>query len=278
VVIVQPIEDAPAHRAGMQAEDRLVSVDGEPLGGQSVEAAARLLRGPPGSEVKVVVARPGAAQPLQFTTKREIVRIRPKVEWLDGAILHIRFRSIQESTIGELLRALEQAVEGRKPAGMVVDLRDNTGGLLQRTAEIAGLFLEDKALVGRMKGKRVEDFRAGRPSLGRDNPDTRPSAGLRTVLAATPMVVLVNARTASGGEILAGALQAHGRAQLVGAPTSGIGSIQSIVPLGGNTAVKLTTHYWIAAGERMLEGNPLQPDIEVTGDDALPTSIRILRR
>ena len=269
VMVLEPIDGAPAQRAGIRAGDRLVSVDGEPFDGLSLEAAARALRGRPGSEAIVTVERPGVADPMQFSIKRQLIRIRPRVEWLEGDILYLQFRQMN-SAIGEgLVRSLEQMVNARAPAGIVLDLRDNTGGLLRTTTEIAGLFLQAGSLVGATKGKRGEEFKA-----------SRRSAALSGVLQTAPMVVLVNGKTASGGEILAAALQAHRRARLVGTPTFGMGSIQTIMPLGGNTALKLTTHYWMAPGERMLEGNPLQPDVNVASDDALKvrdTALELLK-
>jgi carboxyl-terminal processing protease len=279
VVVVEPINGAVAQRAGIQPEDRLVSVDGKPLDGQSLEDASRLLRGKLGSEASVVIERPGVAEQMKFSMKREIVRIRPKVEWLQGAILYVQFKQFLESTRDELVRGLERSVKERPPIGIVLDLRDNTGGLLRSTAEVAGLFLERDAFVGRTKGKHQgEEYRAGRATGLRDYFDVRPSAALSDILLRTPIVVLVNAKTASGAEIAAAALQGHRRAQLIGTPTLGMGSIQTIFPLGSRAAMKLTTHYWIAPGERSLEGSPLQPDVAVAGEEAQQKAVEVLRR
>jgi len=272
-VVVGTIAGGPAERAALAPGDRLVRVDGERVAGMTLAAVVNRLRGKAGSEVALSIERGADRKPHELAIKREIIRLpRVNLEWLEQGVLGIRIRQFYDGTRGELIRELEGILSQREPSALLPDLRDNSGGLLYGAVEVAGVFLQGDALIGTTKGRSkrsMQVFKANDPQ--RYSRFEQPSEALARVLRQKPMAVLVNAHTASGAEIAAAALQGNGRATLVGAPTFGTGSIQTIIPLKGDGALRLTTSYWFGPGERKLEANPLRPDVEVKPD---PDSIK----
>jgi carboxyl-terminal processing protease len=262
LTVMSPLFGTPAYRAGIQAGDVIVEIAGESTEGFSIDDAVDRLRGKPGEEVSLKVAREGQEQPLPFTLQREIISV-PTVlgdtrqaddSWdyfLAGhpGIGYVRITSFGERTTRELKAALEQ-LEAGGMRGLIVDLRDNPGGLLDAAVEVSDLFVESGTIVttrGR-GGSTLEAYAAG-------------AAGTHSGF---PLVVLTNGYSASASEIVAACLQDHGRATIVGERTFGKGSVQDIIPLeDGSSALKLTiASYWRPSGHNIHRSRTATPEDE----------------
>lgn len=207
-----------------------------------------------------------------------------RAAWIGSDVLELRLAHLTEQTRNDLQREIGRLVESdvRAPRGILLDLRDNAGGLLLAAVDVSGLFLADGVAVGAAHGRAgrlLQSYRASeRPRRSVGQPPAL-SARVATALRQAPMAVLVNARTASGAEILAAALQGSGRGLLVGAPTAGLGSVQTVYPLapaGSGMALKLTTAYWHDPKDRELEGAPLAPDLHAADAAAVDVALRRL--
>ena len=256
VTVVAPIDGTPAQQAGIRAADQIVRVcpDTTEESCRSTQdmnliEAVKLMRGPRGTKIMIEVAREGWEAPKPFIIKRASIRLS-SVSWhvIDSDIPYVRVSQFQERTAHELLEALEE-VSGAVPhvRGLVLDLRDNPGGLLQQAVEVADVFLTDGLIVfseGRGGGNRME-WSAKREG-------TQPTY---------PMVVLVNSGSASASEIVAGALQDHGRAVVLGKETFGKGSVQTIIPLDDGSGLRLTTALYYLPSGRSIQETRIQPDI-----------------
>ncbi len=286
LTVVDVFDNSPAARAGLRAGDVLERIDGVPLEPLSLREAVRKLRGAVGSTVALQVRRPGTATPLDLVAKREIIREQTvRAAWVEGDVLEVRISRLAEGTRGELHREVARLAANpvREPRGIILDLRGNSGGLLTAAVDLSGVFLADGVTVGSMRGRAgrlISAYRANDPagssrySLARPEPLPPQVA---QALKNSAMVVLVAKRTASGAEILAAALQANGRAVLAGEPTFGMGSIQTLFPLGpaGRGAMlKLTTSYWFGAKDGELDGKPLEPDLPASGENAMRAALR----
>ena len=254
VVVVSPIDGSPAARAGLRPGDVILSVDGQPLPTDDLAAAVGHMRGYAGSRVRLAVRREGAAQPLLFELERSEVRLRTvHADTLESGYGYLRIRRFTEATPDELQRALASlaGANGARLEGLVLDLRGNPGGVLESSVAVADEFLESGVIV-------IGDGR---------RPDARfqMNATPGDALYGAPMVVLVDAESASGAEIVAGALRDHGRATLVGRATYGKGSVQTIIPLSQGQAIKLTTSRYLTPSGASIHGHGLSPDILLPG-------------
>jgi carboxyl-terminal processing protease len=258
VTVIAPLDDAPAARAGIQAGDVVVSVDDIPVGTENVEAAISRMRGEPGTEVRVGVTRGPNQDRLDFSmTRAEIQVTTVRSEYLGDGYGYVRLTGFSEHTVDELgaaAAALEAAAE-RELRGVVLDLRNNPGGVLGAAIGVADVFL-DKGLIvsgsGRVRQARFEQY-------------AKPGDALETV----PLAVLINRGSASGAEIVAGALKDHGRAKLIGQKSYGKGSVQSVVPLGTGSALKLTTAHYLTPSGAFINGRGIEPDVFVRNADQL---------
>jgi len=252
LTVVSPIDDWPAARAGVQAGDRLERIDGSATQGLSLPEVVKRLRGRPGTTVTLTVAREEWSEPREIRIVREQLRVTSVVSRpLAGGVTYVKVRNLQESTAPDLDRVLATAARARTRA-MILDLRNNPGGLLTAAVEVAERFLEAGQLVTYTEGRLR-------------NQNLRFSARARKAYTAMPMVALVNQGSAAGAEIIAGALQDWRRASLVGVPTFGRGSIQTIIPLGEGSGLRLTTARWFTPKGRQVHGNGLTPDQPVEG-------------
>lgn len=256
VTVVAPIDGTPAQLAGIRAGDQIVGVCPEATedsckstSEMNLVEAVKLMRGPRGTKIMIQVARSGWEKPRPFTIKRASIRLT-SVSWhlIDGDIPYVRLSQFQERSALELRNALDEA-SGAVPhfRGLVLDLRDNPGGLLEQAVRIADMFLEDGLIVfseGRGGGNRME-WHANREG-------TQPEY---------PMVVLVNGGSASASEIVAGSLQDHGRALVLGKETFGKGSVQTIIPLEDGSGLRLTTALYYLPSGRTIQERRIQPDI-----------------
>jgi carboxyl-terminal processing protease len=254
LVVVSPVADSPAERAGLHPGDRILSIDGETTRDMTLSEALRRMRGAPGSKVVLEIMRDGFQAPLKLTLVRDRVRMQ-SVEWrpLDAErrLVYVRVKAFQDRTDRAIRKALDDARVAFKGEieGLVLDLRNNPGGLLQQAVRVSDLWLSQGVIVsveGRSKSN-VEIERAREK-------DTEPGY---------PIVILVNKGTASASEIVAGALQDHGRGILLGATTFGKGSVQSIIELEDGSGLKLTVARYFTPKHRSIHGHGITPDITV---------------
>ena len=275
VRVVAPIEDTPAYRAGVQAGDLIIKLDEVSLKGISLSDAVKRMRGKPNTEVKLTILRKGESQPLEFMVRRDVIRVKSvKAKLLEPGYGMVRITQFQEHTGENLVTAINDLYKqsGGEMKGLVLDLRMNPGGLLNSAVAVSAAFLPKNALVVYTDG-RTEDAKmrltASKENYVRgafkDDYLSKLPASVKTV----PMVVLVNGASASASEIVAGALQDHHRATIVGTQTFGKGSVQTILPLPNNQAVKLTTARYYTPSGRSIQAKGIAPDIVVEdGADA----------
>jgi carboxyl-terminal processing protease len=252
LTVVSPIEDTPAWRAGIEAGDQILAVDGEATKDMSLHDAVKKMRGVPGTQVLISIMRSEFSEPKDFQIERDIITLKSvKHRILDEKIGYIRLTAFQERTDADLRKALEELVSGKTPVtGMILDLRNNPGGLLDQAVKVAGEFLQKGTLVVYTEG-RVESNNTQYTSRG----------GVGQ--ADMPMVVLVNRGSASASEIVAGALQDWERAIILGTPTFGKGSVQTVISLSDGSGLRLTTARYFTPKGRLIQNTGITPDIEV---------------
>ncbi len=258
LTIIAPIEDTPAFRAGLQAGDKIVRIEKEPTRDMNVMDAVKQLRGEPGTSVTIWVVRDGLSEPKSYTITRDIIKIRSvKSKNLGDGIGYVKLNQFQQDTDSELEKALQaQMKEKGGLKGLVLDLRNNPGGLLDQAVKVTDKFIESGLIVytdGRIENQKFKYF-----------------AHKEGTYTGFPIVVLVNAGSASASEIVAGALQDHGRAILLGTQTFGKGSVQTIIPMEDGSAVRLTTARYFTPNGRSIQAKGIEPDIVVTDGKEAP--------
>ena len=251
LVVLAPIEGSPAERAGVRSGDLIVSVDGKDPTSEPFDKLVKHLRGAPGSHVKMGVRRRGVSELLTFDLVREVIRV-PSVSYklLVGNVAYVRIKQFQERTHEELLSAAStlRARAGGKLSGVILDLRSDPGGLVDQAADVADEFLDEGVIyTTRHRGKVVDEVTA------------RPGGAF----AEPPCVLLVNEYTASASELVAGALQDHKRASVVGEPTFGKGSVQAIVSLPGGAGMRLTIARYYTPSGHAIQADGVHPDVTV---------------
>lgn len=257
IKVITPIDDSPAARAGVMPGDLIVEINGRPVRDMLINDAVAQLRGDPGSSVRLTLMRPNEAEPIDLELVREVITaISVRHRMLEPGYAYLRIAQFRLNTGEETLKALNELKTSAGPLkGMVLDLRNNPGGVLQASVEVADAFLTDGQIV----------YTDGRFADSDGNfyatPDD-PSEGV-------PLVVLVNTGSASAAEIVAGALQDQGRAVIMGTRSFGKGSVQSVLPLNNERALKLTTSLYFTPSGRSIQASGIEPDIVV--DEALVT-------
>lgn len=251
VKVVTPTDDTPAARAGIKAGDYITHLDDELIYGGSLNDAVDKMRGTAGTKIKLTVVRPGETKPLEYTLTREVVVIRP-VKWeTRGQVGLIRISTFNSKT-GDATREAVDAIKARlggNVAGYVIDLRSNPGGLLDEAIKVSDVFLEGGEVVSeRRRAKNDVDHYYAKPGDATEG---------------KPVLVLVDEGTASAAEIVAGALQDHRRALVLGQRSFGKGSVQTVYPLSGETALRLTTARYYTPSGRSVQENGIDPDIQV---------------
>ena len=268
VKVVSPIEDTPAYRAGIKSGDLIVKLDEAPVKGMTLNDAVKRMRGKPGSKIVLTILRQGEVKPLIVTLNREVIKIKSvKYELVEPGYGYMRVTQFQERTGEYLADAIEKLYKDNKSPlkGLVLDLRNDPGGLLNGAVAVAATFLKPDALVVYTDGRADDSkmrltaspenyLRSNQRNYLKDLP-----AGVKNV----PLVVLVNDGSASASEIVAGALQDHKRAIVMGTQTFGKGSVQTILPLGNGTGVKLTTARYFTPNGRSIQAEGITPDIIV---------------
>ena len=251
VKVVSPIDDTPAFRAGIEAGDLIVQIDGQPVMGLTLSESVEKMRGKVGTDIDIVVQREGETEPLEFTITRDIIRIRAVRHRTEGNAGYIRITTFNQNTEEGVKKAVEdiQKELGDKLIGYVLDLRNNPGGLLDQAIAVSDAFLDQGEIVS---------------TRGRHKRDTkRDNAHSGDLAEGLPIVVLINGGSASASEIVAGALQDHKRAILLGTKSFGKGSVQTVIPLPGHGAMRLTTARYYTPSGRSIQATGIEPDIIV---------------
>jgi len=251
VKVVSPIDDTPAFRAGLQPGDFIVQLNGEAVMGLSLNDAVEKMRGPVGSELKVTIRRGDAGEPFEVSLTRAVIKVQSVRYRTEGDIGYIRITSFNEQTQSGLEKALTSLQQqlGDKLKGYVLDLRNNPGGLLDQAVSVSDTFL-DKGEIVSTRGRKSEE-------------GTRFNSKPGDLAKGLPVVILINGGSASASEIVAGALQDHKRAIVMGTQSFGKGSVQTIIPLPGHGAMRLTTARYYTPSGRSIQQLGITPDIEV---------------
>jgi carboxyl-terminal processing protease len=251
VKVVSPIDDTPAHRAGLQPGDLITHLDNEPVQGLSLSEAVEKMRGPVGSDLGLTIRREGR-EPFEVKVTRAVIKIQSVRSRLVGEdIAYVRITSFSEQTASGMERAVKRLREqsGEKLKGLVLDLRNNPGGLLDQSVKVSDAFLNQGEIVS---------TRSRRPEEGQ-----RFNAKPGDITDGLPIVVLLNGGSASASEIVAGALQDHRRAIVMGTRSFGKGSVQTIIPLSGHGAIRLTTARYYTPSGTSIQAKGIEPDIKV---------------
>ncbi len=266
LMVIAPIEDTPAWKAGLQADDWIIKIEGESTQGMDLMEAVHRMRGKKGTPITITIMREGWTEPQDFTIIRDIIQIKSvkKVEIMDEKYGYVRLVTFNENTDKELRRGLEDLVKkipgGLK--GLILDLRINPGGPLEQAVKTADMFLGEGVIVS-TQGRNENDnhtWYAHKPGTFED----------------FPMIVLVNGGSASASEIVAGALQDHGRAIILGTQTFGKGSVQTLLKLKDGSRIKLTTAYYYTPANRSIQAEGIKPDIWV--DPLTPEQVAALKK
>jgi carboxyl-terminal processing protease len=249
LTVVAPIDDTPAHKAGIKAGDKIIKIENKPTKNMTIMEAVKKIRGPKGTEVKLTIMRKKTEKPLEFSIIRDVIPLKSvRHQLLTPEVGYVRISNFQSKTAKDLSTALESLEKGRKLKGLILDLRTNPGGLLSQSIEVSDLFLGSGVIVttkGRNSSQNIS-------ATAHKNKTERNY----------PIIVLVNGGTASAAEIVAGALQDNKRALILGTRTFGKGSVQTIVPLSDGSGLRLTTaRYYTPSGES-IQSSGITPDIE----------------
>jgi carboxyl-terminal processing protease len=250
VKVISPIDDTPAQLAGVESGDLIVKIDNKPVKGMSLNEAVNLMRGEVGTSISLTIIRSGADKPLELTLTRdiiEVVSVRRRI--IDDDYLYLRIAQFQGNTGNDLKNAVRRAADKNTIKGIVLDLRNNPGGVLQAAVEVVDLFIDD-GLIVYTEGRIQESA-------------TRFDASSDGETVTQPLIVLINAGSASASEIVAGALQDHNRAIVIGTQSFGKGSVQTVIPLSNSHGMKLTTARYFTPAGRSIQAQGIVPDIIV---------------
>lgn len=250
VKVISPIDDTPAFRAGLESGDLIIRLDDKSVKGMTLNDAVKIMRGDPGTDIKLTVIREGADKPIPFTVTRDIISVKSvKSRILEPDYGYIRISNFQSKTARDLVSELSKLKKENENElkGLVLDLRNNPGGVLSAAADVSDAFIDEGKLV----------YTEGRI----DNSDFEFNAKPGDILNGSPVVVLINGGSASASEIVAGALQDHNRAVIMGSKSFGKGSVQTIQELRSGGAVKITTARYFTPSGRSIQGEGITPDI-----------------
>jgi carboxyl-terminal processing protease len=252
VKVITPIDDTPAERAGVKAGDLIIRLDEKPVKGMTLHDAVKIMRGKVGTDIVLTIIREGEQQPLKISITRDTIKVKSvRHRTLDKGFGYLRISQFQSRTGENLAEAIDKLKEENdgKLKGLILDLRNNPGGVLNAAVDVSDAFL-DKGLIVYTQGRIA-------------NSEMKFSATPNRMLDGAPLVVLVNGGSASASEIVAGALQDHKRAVILGTRTFGKGSVQTILPLNNNAALKLTTARYYTPSGRSIQAEGIEPDIKL---------------
>lgn len=269
VKVVSPIEDTPAWRAGLKSGDLIIKIDDTNVKGLTLGDAVKKMRGKPKTKILLTIVRQGESEPLVFTIIRDIIQIQSvKSEVLENSVAYVRITQFQEKTGLKLAEALKKRFSetDNNVDGIILDLRNDPGGLLNSAVAVTSAFIPENTLVvyteGRVRNSSMKLF--SRPEHYLRSGNKNYLADLPEKTKTVPMVVLINNGSASASEIVAGALQDHSRAVIMGTQSFGKGSVQTILPLNNGTAIKLTTARYFTPNGRSIQAKGITPDIVVS--------------
>lgn len=252
VKVISPIDDTPAMKAGVQAGDLIIKLGDQPVKGMSLEEAVKLMRGKPGTVLTLTIMRQGESAPIAIDVKRDVIKVTSiKSRMIENGYGYVRITQFQADTGSQFANTLKEMEKenGKALDGLIIDLRNNPGGILQAAVEASDALLDEGLIVyteGRIQSSRL-----------------RFNAKPRELMADTPIVVLINGGSASASEIMAGALQDHKRAVIMGTQSFGKGSVQTVIPLDATHAIKMTTARYYTPDGRSIQAKGIRPDIEV---------------
>jgi carboxyl-terminal processing protease len=250
VKIVSPIDGSPAAEVGLQSGDIILKLDDTQVKGMTLNEAIDLMRGPKGSKLDLTIGRPGESQPFEVTITRDTIKVASVRErWLEPGYGYIRVAQFQSLTGKDVRKSLDKLMSQQELNGLVLDLRNNPGGILRASVDVAGLFMNGGNVV----------YTEGRVA----DADMKYDADAVDTSDGTPLIVLINSGSASASEIVAGALQDHGRAVVMGTNSFGKGSVQTVLPISDSRAVKLTTALYFTPNGRSIQAEGIVPDIVV---------------
>lgn len=274
IKVITPIDDTPAQRAGLRSGDYITHLDGEPIQGMTLSEAVDVMRGPVDTSIVLTVVREGVSAPFDVPIVRDLITIRSVRSEREGDIAYIRLTTFREDVSGkirEVIMELREEIGEENLIGYILDLRNNPGGLLDEAIAVSDLFLDHGEIVS---------------TRGRDFGDTeRHNANSGDMIEGKPLVILINGGSASASEIVAAALQDHRRASILGTRSFGKGSVQTLMPLGDEGALRLTTALYYSPSGETIQAHGVEPDIEieqpvedplqarVTGETELPAHI-----
>ena len=259
VKVVSPIDDTPAAKAGLQTNDLITHLDNEQIVGLTLEQAVEKMRGPVNTPITLTIVRKGKDEPFDVKIVRDVIRINAVKARAEGDLIYVKISTFNEQTHANLVKQVDGLKKTIKnPKGYVIDLRGNPGGLLDQAIAVSDDFLEKGAIV-LTKGRGLEETQ-------------RANARPGDVTEGKPVVVLINGGSASASEIVAGALQDHKRATVIGTRSFGKGSVQTIIPLGANGAIRLTTARYYTPSGRSIQARGIDPDIIV--EQELPPELQ----
>ncbi len=260
VKVVSPIDDTPAAKAGILANDLITHLDNEQISGLTLEQAVEKMRGPVNTPITLTVVRKGKDEPFDIKVVRDVIRINAVKARAEDDIAYIKITTFNEQTHTNLVKAIDEQKKaiGDRLRGYIIDLRNNPGGLLDQAIAVSDDFLDKGAIV---------------LTKGRNNEETqRAQARPGEAVEGKPVVVLINGGSASASEIVAGALQDHKRATVIGTRSFGKGSVQTIIPLGSNGAIRLTTARYYTPSNRSIQAKGIDPDIQI--EEELPDELK----
>ncbi len=256
VKVISPIDDTPAQHAGVKAGDLIIRLDNTPVRGMELSEAVKLMRGEKGTPITLTIYRESEKKVIKLTVVRDIINIKSvKSDVLDSQYGYIRVSHFQQPSATRIKQAVSDIIkENKKPIkGWILDLRNNPGGLLDAAVDVSNLFLDSN----KMGDNKYIVYTKGRIPSAMYNADATPGDILKNV----PLVVLINEGSASAAEIVAGALQDHGRALIIGMPTFGKGSVQTILPIDEDAGIKLTTSLYYTPSGRSIQADGISPDV-----------------
>lgn len=256
--VITPLDDTPAYNAGVKAGDFIIKLDGKPVKGMTLREAMNTMRGKQGTPILITVLRKEVEKPLQIKIVRDYIHLKSvKSHLLDNHYGYVRISQFQLPTAEDMethIKELQTKADGRL-TGLILDLRNNPGGLLDSAVDVSDAFLDSKKMI---KNKKIV-YTKGRMPQTMVQADATPG----DILSGVPMIVLINEGSASSSEIVAGALQDHNRAVILGTQSFGKGSVQTVLPIGQDRGVKLTTAFYYTPFGRLIQAKGIVPDVEV---------------
>ncbi|MBR5940089.1 MAG: S41 family peptidase, partial [Neisseriaceae bacterium] len=276
IVVIAPIEDTPADRAGVKSGDYIIKINDESTRGMSTAAAVKRMRGKPGTAIDLTLSRKDSSTPIQVHIVRAMIKVKSvRSKLLEDGYGYVKVSNFQERTTEDLVSHINELYKKNNGQlkGLVLDLRDDPGGLLTQAVGVSAVFLPQGKTVVSTRGRdgrnsvsykaEKKDYMPAKRNIAGTDPLAKLPAGIKEV----PLTVLINSGSASASEIVAGALQDHKRAVMVGVQSFGKGSVQTVIPLSNGSGVKLTVSLYYTPNDRSIQAHGIVPDVEIKSED-----------